>query len=109
MFASFRWCRPSRCRIQPIRLSQVYDKNFKSSLSIPEAESETWCMRVVITGHNGQLGRQLQTAFTKHETLTLDLPCDDITDPGVSLCISDFQPELVVHAAAFTDVDACEA
>jgi dTDP-4-dehydrorhamnose reductase len=66
-------------------------------------------MRVVITGHNGQLGRQLQTAFTKHETLTLDLPCDDITDPGVSLCISDFQPELVVHAAAFTDVDACEA
>ncbi len=66
-------------------------------------------MRVVITGHNGQLGRQLQAAFVGHEALTLDLPCDDITDPGVSACIADFKPNLVVHAAAFTNVDACEA
>jgi len=65
-------------------------------------------MRVVITGHNGQLGRQLQTAFTGHELLRLDLPCDNITDPGVVACIADFRPELVVHAAAYTDVDGCE-
>jgi dTDP-4-dehydrorhamnose reductase len=65
-------------------------------------------MRVVITGHNGQLGRQLQTAFSGHEILPLDLPCDDITDPGVSACVADFKPDLVVHAAAFTDVDGCE-
>ncbi len=65
-------------------------------------------MRVVITGHNGQLGRQLQAAFAGHELRTLDLPCDDITDPGVGRCIVEFGPDLVVHAAAYTDVDGCE-
>lgn len=65
-------------------------------------------MRVVITGHNGQLGRQLQAAFAGHELRNLDLPCDDITDPGAVRCIVEFQPDLVVHAAAYTDVDGCE-
>lgn len=65
-------------------------------------------MRVVITGHNGQLGRQLQAAFPGDDLLNLDLPCDDITDPGVATCIVDFRPDLVVHAAAYTDVDGCE-
>ncbi len=65
-------------------------------------------MRVVITGHNGQLGRQLQAAFAGHELRNLDLPCDDITDPGVARCIVEVQPDLVVHAAAYTDVDGCE-
>lgn len=65
-------------------------------------------MRVIITGHNGQLGRQLQAAFAGHELHNLDLPCDDITDPGISRCILEFQPDLVVHAAAYTDVDGCE-
>ena len=65
-------------------------------------------MRVVITGHNGQLGRQLLSAFASDEVLPLDLPCDDITDPGVVTCITRFAPDLVVHAAAFTDVDGAE-
>ncbi len=65
-------------------------------------------MRVVITGHNGQLGRQLQIAFADHDLLALDLPGDDITDPGIVRRICDFRPELVVHAAAYTDVDGCE-
>lgn len=65
-------------------------------------------MRIIITGHNGQLGRQLMTAFAAHELLPLDLPCDDITDPGISACVTAFRPDLVVHAAAYTDVDGCE-
>lgn len=65
-------------------------------------------MRVVITGHNGQLGRQLQVAFAGQELLNLDLPGDDITDPGIVHGILDFRPDLVVHAAAYTDVDGCE-
>ena len=65
-------------------------------------------MRVVITGHNGQLGRQLLGALASHELLRLDLPGDDITDPGVGRTIAAFRPELVVHAAAYTDVDGCE-
>jgi dTDP-4-dehydrorhamnose reductase len=66
-------------------------------------------MRVVLTGHNGQLGHQLQAAFAAHEVLTLDLPCNDITDPSISACVADFRPELVLHVAAFTNVDACES
>ena len=65
-------------------------------------------MRVVITGHNGQLGRQLMRAFAAHEVLPLDLPCDDITSPGVIECITRFAPDLIVHAAAYTDVDGAE-
>ncbi len=65
-------------------------------------------MRVVITGHTGQLGRQLRIAFGDHELLNLDLPGDDITDSGILRRIVDFRPDLVVHAAAYTDVDGCE-
>jgi dTDP-4-dehydrorhamnose reductase len=65
-------------------------------------------MRVVITGHSGQLGRQLQEAFASHQLLLLDLPADDITDPGMSRAIGAFGPDLVLHAAAYTDVDGCE-
>ena len=65
-------------------------------------------MRVVITGHKGQLGRQLMAAFAGHDILGLDMPEADITRPAVSAQIADFRPELVVHAAAYTDVDGCE-
>lgn len=65
-------------------------------------------MRVVITGHNGQLGRQLLMAFSGHEVLPLDLPADDITDPRIVQRIVDFLPGVIVHAAAYTDVDGAE-
>lgn len=65
-------------------------------------------MRVVITGHNGQLGRQLQAAFAGHEILGLDLPADDITSPAATARVAGFHPDLVLHAAAYTDVDGCE-
>lgn len=65
-------------------------------------------MRVVITGHNGQLGRQLQIAFARHEVMHLDLPCHDVTDRGVIECIATFRPDLVVNSAAYTDVDGAE-
>jgi dTDP-4-dehydrorhamnose reductase len=65
-------------------------------------------MRVVITGHNGQLGRQLAAAFADQDLLKLDLPCDDITRPDIVECIAAFRPDLVIHSAAYTDVDGCE-
>jgi dTDP-4-dehydrorhamnose reductase len=65
-------------------------------------------MRIAITGHNGQLGRQLRDVFASHEILLLDLPDSDITDPGMSRAIAAWRPDLVVHAAAYTDVDGCE-
>jgi len=65
-------------------------------------------MRIVITGHKGQLGRQLLSAFGAHDVLPLDLPDDDITDPAVIERIARFAPQLIVHGAAFTDVDGAE-
>jgi dTDP-4-dehydrorhamnose reductase len=65
-------------------------------------------MRVVITGHRGQLGRQLQIAFAGHEILGLDMPEDDITIPAISARIAAYRPDVVVHTAAYTDVDGCE-
>jgi len=65
-------------------------------------------MRTVITWHNGQLGRQLISAFGVHDVLPLDLPDDDITDPAVIERVARFAPQLIVHGAAFTDVDGAE-
>ena len=65
-------------------------------------------MRVIVTGFNGQLGRQLCAVYAGHDLLRLDLPCDDITSPHMPACIADYHPDLVVHAAAFTNVDGCE-
>lgn len=65
-------------------------------------------MRVAITGYNGQLGRQLCGAFASHDQLNLDLPNDDISSPQIINRIVNYHPDLVVHAAAYTDVDGCE-
>jgi dTDP-4-dehydrorhamnose reductase len=64
-------------------------------------------MRVVITGAKGQLGRQLVAAFAGNDILEIDFP-DDITRPAARELVADHRPDLVVHAAAYTDVDGCE-
>jgi dTDP-4-dehydrorhamnose reductase len=65
-------------------------------------------MRVIITGCRGQLGRQLISSFTDHVCLGLDLPEDDIASPAIRARVAAFRPDLIVHAAAMTDVDRCE-
>ena len=66
-------------------------------------------MRIVITGHRGQLGTALQNALTGAELLGLDLPEHDITDPlSIAEAIVEFQPDVVIHGAAMTNVDGCE-
>ena len=66
-------------------------------------------MRIAITGHKGQLGTALQKALAGAEQLGLDLPEHDITAPvAISEAIVDFQPDVVVHGAAMTNVDGCE-
>ena len=65
-------------------------------------------MHILITGANGQLGQTLQTTL-RGETLTLiDLPEVDITTPGTPAdIIRQTRPDLVIHCAAYTDVDGC--
>jgi dTDP-4-dehydrorhamnose reductase len=76
-------------------------------------------MRFVITGALGQLGRALQAALAPHELLLLDLSfdksgppgnfaeCDILDYPRLVQLVRDFQPEVVIHSAAYTNVDGC--
>ncbi|NLT42587.1 MAG: dTDP-4-dehydrorhamnose reductase [Anaerolineae bacterium] len=65
-------------------------------------------MRVVITGHKGQLGRQFLRAFEGHEVRGVDVPEHDITDyRAIVDAVVAFEPQLVVHGAAYTNVDGC--
>jgi dTDP-4-dehydrorhamnose reductase len=66
-------------------------------------------MRVLITGAGGQLGRELLEAFSGHEVLGGEPPLLDVTDrERVLAVVVDAQPDAIVHAAAWTDVDGCE-
>jgi len=65
-------------------------------------------MRIVITGCKGQLGQALQHTLAKDQLLGLDLPEWDMTDPACVQTVVGFQPDVVIHAAAMTNVDACE-
>jgi len=65
-------------------------------------------MRIFITGHKGQLGRALYAALAEHTLSGGDLPELDITErEAIGAAIADFAPEVVIHAAAWTDVDGC--
>jgi dTDP-4-dehydrorhamnose reductase len=67
-------------------------------------------VRILIIGGRGQLGRELQQALVSQTVLAQDLPELDITDAAaVSRAIGQFRPQVVVHAAAYTDTAGCEA
>ena len=67
-------------------------------------------MRVLITGAGGQLGNDLREAFAEDDLLALDRAALDVTrEPDVVAAVRDHAPQLVVHAAAYTKVDACES
>ncbi|MFO7917180.1 MAG: dTDP-4-dehydrorhamnose reductase [Anaerolineae bacterium] len=66
-------------------------------------------MHVAITGSRGQLGSALQQILAGHEVLGLVRPAHDITDmDAIGTAIRGFVPDVVIHAAAMTDVDGCE-
>ena len=65
-------------------------------------------MRIFVTGYKGQLGQALYAALTEHTLSGCDLPELDITDrQAISAAIADFAPDVVIHPAAWTDVDGC--
>lgn len=67
-------------------------------------------MKILITGGKGMLGRTLQKALADHEIIVADLPEWDITnDEAFSAGVVAAQPDVIVHCAAMTKVDDCEA
>jgi len=65
-------------------------------------------MKILLTGHKGQLGRTLLPLLTAHDVFGLDLPAHDITDRDALLALArDFRPDLILHPAALTNVDGC--
>ncbi|HOQ90747.1 MAG TPA: dTDP-4-dehydrorhamnose reductase [Candidatus Hydrogenedentes bacterium] len=68
-------------------------------------------MRTLILGSKGQLGRDLQRIFSAAGFVAgLDLPELDITDESaIEAALEHAGPDLVLNAAAYTDVEAAEA
>ena len=65
-------------------------------------------MRIAITGHKGQLGQSLLAEFGQEDVTGIDLPEHDITRAdAIGQAICELRPDLVIHAAALTDVDRC--
>ena len=65
-------------------------------------------MRIFITGSNGQLGHELAEVLEGEDLLLGRRPEQDITNEKIIPEIIDFRPKVVIHAAAYTDVDGCE-
>lgn len=63
--------------------------------------------RVLVTGASGMLGRELIQAFDDgYDVVTTRF---DVTDRDATLAaVATIRPDLVVHSAAWTDVDGCE-
>lgn len=68
-------------------------------------------MRVLLTGANGQLGRELQYCRPDDlELLALDSHALDIRNSeAIAARVSDFKPQVLINAAAYTAVDKAES
>jgi dTDP-4-dehydrorhamnose reductase len=66
-------------------------------------------VKVALTGAEGMLGYAIQKVFSDTELFPFFYSSLDIThlDQAVKM-VRDTRPDVLIHAAAFTDVDACE-
>lgn len=65
-------------------------------------------MRVLVTGAGGQLGRDLLQTFGDDAVGLAHAELDVTDEAAVDAAVREHAPDLVVHAAAYTAVDACE-
>ena len=65
-------------------------------------------MHILITGALGQLGHALKNALASHTLILVDLPEVDITDRKIfRQAVDSSRPDLIIHCAAYTNVDGC--
>ena len=66
-------------------------------------------MKIVILGAKGMLGSDLAKVFADFKPYLFDKDELDITDSKeVFKLLNDLKPDIVINAAAYTDVDGCE-
>ncbi len=66
-------------------------------------------MRVLITGGSGQLGRALTQSAETPDVLAVGQRQFDVSNfDAVWEQVKRFEPDLIIHAGAMTDVDGCE-
>ena len=84
-------------------------KNWKDKYS--KNDEIRWNMKVLLTGSNGQLGRELtrQLEKKKIDHVGYDIPEFDVTDKEkIAAIIAKEQPTVIINCGALTNVDGCE-
>jgi dTDP-4-dehydrorhamnose reductase len=70
-------------------------------------------MKILVTGSNGQLGKELRHLSQKypfHDFIFTDIRELDISDQGfVELFFRDHSPEVIINCAGYTAVDKAES
>lgn len=67
-------------------------------------------MKILVTGANGQLGREVARQGHEHELILTDSDALDIRDgKAVANFFRAVKPDVVIHCAAYTNVDGAEA
>ena len=65
-------------------------------------------MRILITGADGQLGQELQRVLAKETLICAVWPQFDLVKPDVEQQVLAARPDVIIHAAAYTEVDKAE-
>lgn len=66
-------------------------------------------MRLVVTGGSGQLARAMKSQCASHEVILPPEAALDLSDAGrIRSVLEGLEPQIVVNAGAFTQVDRCE-
>lgn len=67
-------------------------------------------MKILVTGAHGQLGREIARKGTEYNLFLTDQDTLNITDgAAVANCIQQLKPDVVIHCAAYTNVDGAES
>jgi dTDP-4-dehydrorhamnose reductase len=66
-------------------------------------------LRIAVTGASGRLGSRLVEAIAGQgdDPVPLSRPQFELSDPSTIEVIGDLRPDIVINAAAWTDVDGC--
>ncbi len=94
-----------------IKVISLFTSDYASVLNFFFLLQEGLHMHILLLGSSGMLGHALTAALSQQHKITgLDLPDLDITNiSAVQSFVFSHCPDLLINAAAYTDVDGCES